>query len=285
MNQEQPIEIVIQANKSWFRIPWRDIVEYRDLLFLLVRRDFVAKYKQTVLGPLWFIIQPLLTTLVFTVIFGRVAKISTDALPPMLFYLCGMLAWQYFAQCLRSTSTTFTANMHLFGKVYFPRLVVPLSVIFSNLIAWGLQAGTFMCFWLYFKYGTEAGSLFGLRAGIVFLPLLVLQTAALGLGIGLWMSSLTAKYRDFAYLSDFIVQLWMYATPVVYPLSVVPERWRWVAVLNPMTPIVECYRYIFLGTGTINLNYLTMSTCMTIVILFSGLMLFNKVERTFVDTV
>jgi len=219
-------DTIIQPTKSWFRIPWREIWHYRDLLYLLVRRDFVAKYKQTILGPLWFILQPLLTTLVFTVIFGRVAKIPTDELPPLLFYLCGMLPWSYFAQCMNGTSTTFVTNAALFGKVYFPRLVVPLSIVTSSLLAFLIQLVTFAVFWLYYKFFTEAGSLFHLRAmPLALCPLLLLQTAALGLAVGLWMSALTAKYRDFVHLSGFLTQLWMYATPVVYPLSVVPERW------------------------------------------------------------
>lgn len=278
-------EIIIEPNQRWLRIPWREIVEYRDLLFLMIHRNFVARYKQTVLGPLWFIIQPLLTTVVFTVIFGRVAKISTDALPPTLFYLCGLLAWQYFAQCLQSTSTSFTSNMHLFGKVYFPRIIVPMSNIISNLLAWGLQALTFMGFWLYFKFGTTSGAMFELRPGIVWLPLLLLQTAMLGLGIGLWMSALTAKYRDLSFLTEFFIQLWMYATPVVYPLSLVPERWRWAVVLNPMAPIVESYRHLLLGAGTVEPGYLVLSAIMTIALLLSGLLMFNRVERTFIDTV
>ena len=278
-------EIIIEPNRSWFRIPWREIVQYRDLLYLLVRRDFVSKYKQTVLGPLWFVIQPLMTTLMFTVVFGKIAKIPTDRLPPMLFYLCGMLAWGYFAKCLGGTASTFVGNAHLFGKVYFPRLVVPLSVIVSNLMSFGIQLATFAAFWVYFKWFTAAGVLIRPNLFILTLPLLLVQTAAIGLGVGLWMSALSAKYRDFSYLADFMAQLWMYATPVVYPLSVVPERWRWVVALNPMAGIVESYRYALLGAGTVDPVYMGLSVLTTGLVLVSGLLVFNKVERTFIDTV
>jgi len=278
-------EFIIEASKSWFRVPWRELLHYRDLLFLLVRRDFVSRYKQTILGPAWFVIQPLVTTLVFTVIFGSIAKISTDKLPPMLFYLCGMLAWQYFAQCMQGTSTTFVTNAGLFGKVYFPRLVVPLSVIISNLAAFVIQLVTFLCFWLFYKFFTSSGGLFTATPWILALPILLLQTAAIGLGVGLWMSALTAKYRDFVHISGFLTQLWMYATPVVYPLSVVPEKWRWVSAINPMSGIVEAYRYAFLGTGTVSPLYLGISAVTTVILLFTGVLVFSRTERTFIDTV
>lgn len=278
-------EYIIQPTSSWFHVPWREIVQYRDLLFLLVRRDFVAKYKQTILGPLWFVIQPLMTTVVFVVIFTKVAKIPTDALPPELFYLCGMLAWSYFAQCMGGTSTTFTANAGLFGKVYFPRLVVPLAVIISNLMAFAIQLVTFLCFWVWFKVFSDAGATFHATSLLLALPALLLQTAAIGLGVGLWMSALTAKYRDFGHLSGFLTQLWMYATPVVYPLSEVPEQWRWVMAANPMAGIVESYRYAFLGAGTVEPVYLAVSAATTLVVLLSGIVFFSRTERTFVDTV
>ena len=280
-----PPEFIIEPTRAWFRIPWRELLHYRDLLFLLVRRDVVARYKQTILGPAWFVIQPLVTTLVFTVVFGMIAGISTDELPPLLFYLCGMLAWQYFSQCMQGTSTTFVANANLFGKVYFPRLVVPLSVIISNLVAFGIQLVTFLCFWIFFKLFTGAGGQFHLTPYLLALPALLLQTAAIGLGVGLWMSALTAKYRDFVYVSGFLNQLWLYATPVVYPLSKVPEDWRWVSALNPMTGIVETYRYAFLGAGTVSPVYLGISAAMTVVLLFTGLVVFSRTERTFIDTV
>lgn len=278
-------EFIIEASKSWFRIPWRELLHYRDLLFLLVRRDFVSRYKQTILGPAWFVIQPLATTLVFTVIFGSVAKISTDKLPPLLFYLCGMLGWQYFSQCMQGTSTIFVTNAALFGKVYFPRLVVPLSVIISNLAAFAIQLVTFLCFWLFYKFCTASGGLFTMTPWVLLLPVLLLQTAAIGLAVGLWMSALTAKYRDFVHVSTFLTQLWMYATPVVYPMSVVPEKWRWVIAINPMSGIVETSRYAFLGAGTVSPLYLGISAVTTLILLFTGVLVFSRTERTFIDTV
>lgn len=278
-------EIIIERSRGLIRIPWREIWDYRDLLYLLVRRDFVAKYKQTILGPAWFILQPLIMTLVFTIVFGKVAKIPTDGLPDMLFYLCGMLGWGYFSQCMGGTSQTFVGNAHLFGKVYFPRLVVPLSVILSNLMAFAIQLATFVVFWCYFKFATPAGDRFHLTWLLLLMPLLVFQSALIGLGVGLWISSLSAKYRDFAHLATFLTQLWMYATPVVYPLSEVPLRYQWVLSLNPMTGIVECYRYAFLGAATVDPGYIVLSALTTVVILVTGLIIFTRTERTFIDTV
>ncbi len=278
-------ELVIQPSRGWIRIDWRAVMQYRDLLWLLVRRDFVAQYKQSVLGPLWFIIQPVLTTLVFTVVFGKVAKIPTDGLPPLLFYLCSMMAWGYFSGCLGYTSNTFLGYAGIFGKVYFPRLIVPLSVVISRLIAFAIQFGTFLVFLVYFKAFTAAGASVHPNAWMLVLPLLLLQSAALGLGVGLWISALTTKYRDFAFLSAFMTQIWMYATPIVYPLSAVPERWRPVIALNPMASIVEIYRYAFLGAGTVEPLSLTISAVVTLAVLFSGVAIFNRVERTFIDVV
>jgi lipopolysaccharide transport system permease protein len=279
-------ELVIQPSKGLLRIDWHGMLHYRDLLFLLVRRDFLAQYKQTILGPLWFIIQPLLTTLVFTIIFGFVAKIPTDGVPPMLFYLCGMSVWSYFAACLGTTASTFIANAGIFGKVYFPRLIVPLSVVVSRLIAFGIQLGTFLAFLIYFKYFTAGGAHLHPSWGwLMATPALVLQSAALGLGVGLWISALTTKYRDFAFLATFLTQLWMYASPVVYPISQVPERWMWLAALNPMTGIIEAYRKAFLGVGVVSPHLLGMSVCITLLVLLTGLILFSRAEKTFVDTV
>ena len=285
MEIESDYCVVIEPNRSWFRLPWRDLLHYRDLWLLMVRRDFVAKYKQTVLGPLWFIIQPLLTTVMFTVVFGRIAKIPTDGLPPMLFYLCGTLAWGYFAQCVNGNSKIFVSNARLFGKVYFPRLIVPLATVTSGLFSFVIQLGTFLGFWIFFKFFTESGSHFSFTPYLFALPLLLLQSAATGLGVGLWMSSLTAKYRDFSHLTGFLTQLWMYATPIVYPLSEVPERWRWVVRINPMTGIVETYRYAFLGAGSMDLPTMLSSGLLTVFVLVSGVLLFARTERTFIDTV
>src|SRR6516165_9952101 len=252
-------EIVIRPTRGWLQLNLSEIWQYRDLLFLLVHRDFVAKYKQTILGPAWFILQPLLTTVVFSIIFGAIAKIPTDGLPPMLFYLAGLLGWNYFAQTFQSTSGTLVNNAGLFGKVYFPRLVVPLSAVISNFFAFALQLATLLTIWIYFKLFTGAGGLFGFSVGIVWLPLVVFHVAALSLGVGLWLSALTAKYRDFSFLSGFIIQIWMYATPVIYPLSQIPDKWRWIAVLNPMTMPVEAIKMMFLGQGTVAGAYVLLS--------------------------
>ncbi len=277
-------EITLRPDSSWLRLELRAIWQYRDLLSLLVWRDFVAKYKQTILGPLWFIIQPLMMTLVFTVIFGRVAGLSTDGLPPVLFYLCGQLGWNYFAQNFSANAATLVNNAGLFSKVYFPRLVVPLSTLVSNLFAFGIQGLTFAAFYLYFKVVLKSEA-FGFEWRAIFLPLLVVQTALLSLGVGLLMSALTAKYRDLAHITGLLIQVWMYATPVIYPLSTFPSKWQWVVALNPMTAVVESFRLLLLGTGTVDSVHLILSVGLTILCLMLGLLLFGKVEKTFVDTV
>lgn len=275
----------IRARQRWLHLPLREIADYRDLLFLLVRRDFVAKYKQTLLGPLWFIIQPLLTTLVFTIIFGNVAKIPTDGLPPVLFYLCGLLGWTYFAQTFNTTSTTFVTNAPLFGKVYFPRLIVPLSVTLSNLMAFALNLLIFLGFLAYFNFFSDVTDGLHMTWQVCLLPLLIGQLAATALGVGLWVSALTAKYRDLTHLSSFLVQLLMYATPVIYPLSQIPDGWRWLASLNPMTMIVENFRLMFLGQATASLPLTLLSVGISLALLISGVLLFQRTERTFIDTV
>jgi lipopolysaccharide transport system permease protein len=223
-------------------------------------------------------------TLVFTVIFAKVAGISTDGLPPVLFYMCGQLGWNYFAQTLNGNASTLVSNAGLFGKVYFPRLVVPLAGLISNVLAFGIQLATFLAFLAYFKYSSSAAS-FGPGWQVVLFPLLLLQTAALSLGVGLIMSALTAKYRDLTHINTLLIQVWMYATPVIYPLSKFPDRWRWVAALNPMTPIVESYRLVFLGVGTVEVTHVVWSVTCAVFLVVGGLLLFGKVERTFVDIV
>lgn len=277
-------EITLRPNTSWLQLELKGIWQYRDLLSLLVWRDFVSKYKQTILGPLWFIVQPLMMSLVFTVIFSNVAQIPTDGLPPMLFYLCGQLGWNYFAQNLVSNSATLVNNAGLFSKVYFPRLVVPLSTLVSNLLTFAIQAASFAAFFLYYRYALHNLS-FHVDWRVVFLPLLVVQSAALSLGLGLFMSGMTAKYRDVVHLLPLLIQVWMYATPVIYPLSKFPEEWRWVVALNPMTSIVESFRLMLLGTGTVEPMYMIGSVAFTLATLVIGMLLFSKVEKTFVDTV
>ena len=283
-NETADFEITLRPNTSWLQLELKGIWHYRDLLSLLVWRDFVAKYKQTILGPLWFIVQPLMMSLVFCIIFGKVAQLSTDGLPPMLFYLCGQLGWNYFAQNFNSNSATLVNNAGLFSKVYFPRLVVPLAGLVSNLLTFAIQAATFLFFFIYFKFILHVGS-FHMDWRAVFLPLLVLQSAALSLGLGLFMSALTAKYRDLVHLNPLLIQLWMYATPVIIPLSKFPEQYRWIVAINPMTSIVESFRLMLLGVGTVEPLYLACSVAFTVVILAAGLLLFGKVEKTFVDTV
>jgi lipopolysaccharide transport system permease protein len=276
---------VIEPNRRWFHIPVREIFDYRDLLLVMVARDFTARYKQTILGPLWFFISPLVTTLVFTVVFNRVAKIPTDSLPPVLFYMCGNLAWSFFSGCFSSSANTLTANAGLFGKVYFPRLIVPLSKAVSGLFSFGIQLLSFACFWVYFAIFTPAGGSIHLRWAVLLLPLFVIEMMALAIGVGLLMSSLSAKYRDFAYIMGFLSSMWFYATPVVYPLSQVSAKWRWIYAINPMSGVVEVFRHALLGTGTVSASQIGLSVALTAVLFVIGVVSFNRAERTFIDTV
>lgn len=273
---------VIRSRTGWFDVHPGELWKYRDLVGLFVWRDFVSIYKQTILGPLWFIVQPLITTLVFTVIFSNVANLPTDGQPPFIFYLSGVIAWKYFADCLNNTSNTFVSNAHIFGKVYFPRLTVPVSVVISNLIAFGIQ---FLLFLAFFAYYWHSGSAIRPQPALLLLPILIIQMAALGLGFGIIVSSMTTRYRDMTHLVGFGVQLWMYATPVVYPASFLPEKWRFLLLLNPMAPVVEAFRYAFLGTGSINLHNWIISLAITCCILLTGVVLFSRVEKSFMDTV
>jgi len=272
----------IRPQKGWFDIDVSEIWRYRDLILLFVKRDFVAYYKQTILGPLWFLLQPLLSTIVFTIIFSNIANISTDGLPPFLFYMAGVVPWTYFSGCLTQTSNTFITNAAIFGKVYFPRIAVPISVIITNLLTFTIQFGLFLLFLIYFYLN---GSAIQPNIWTVLIPLLMVQMAALGLGMGILISSLTTKYRDLTFALGFGIQLWMYATPIVYPLSQIPVQWQWAFALNPMTAIIETFRYAFLGSGAIQPWLLGVSMGMTILILALGILLFNRVERTFMDTI
>jgi lipopolysaccharide transport system permease protein len=277
-------EILIAPTRGFHFVPWREIVAYRDLLWLLVWRDFATRYKQTILGPLWHVFQPLLTTLIFTVVFSHIAELSTDGLPPTLFYLSGLLAWNYFAQTLNSTSGTLVNNAGLFGKVYFPRLIVPLAGALSNLVSFAIQFVMFLGVLGLYR-ASHPGAPVGLRWEAIFLPLLLLQLGALSLGVGLWLTALTAKFRDFSVLAGFIVQLWMYVTPLIYPLAQVPPHWRLVAAANPVAVPVESFRYVLLGTGSINATLFAVSLAVTLVALISGLLVFQRVEKTFVDVI
>lgn len=272
----------IRSRSGWFDIRPMELWHYRDLISLFVRRDFVSIYKQTILGPFWFLLQPLFSTVVFTIIFGGIARIPTDGLPPTIFYMAGIIVWNYFSSCLTRTSDTFTANAGIFGKVYFPRLSVPLSIAIINMLTFAIQFSFFLCFLLYFYL---KGSSVQPNWWVVITPLLLLQMGALGLGLGIIVSSLTTKYRDLAFVMGFGVQLWMYATPIVYPMSQIPEKWHWIYALNPMAAIVETFRYAFLGAGSIQPWQLGLSLAVTLLLLAVGIIMFSRVEKTFMDTV
>lgn len=280
-----PQRVILRPNQSWFYFDWRGIVQYSDLLFELVLRDFTAKYKQTILGPLWSIFTPLLTTLVFTLLFGRVLRVPTNGVPPMLFYLCGLLAWTYFSNVLNATGQTLTTNARIFSKVYFPRLLPPLAVTISNLFALGIQLIFFLAAFTYFRFFTETGATLTMSGWVFMFPVLVLQTGCVGLGVGLILSSLTAKYRDLHHITAILIQLWMYATPVIYPISRIPMEWRWVAQLNPMSAVVEAMRKGFLNAGHITPADYVFSASSSILILLVGVLIYQKMARTFVDTV
>jgi len=274
--------MVIRPQRTWFDLRLKELWSYRDLIGLFVRRDFVSVYKQTILGPLWYIIQPIMTTLIFTVIFGRVARLSTDGLPQFLFYMSGTIVWGYFAECLTKTSNTFITNAQLFGKVYFPRLAVPISILISNLIAFSIQFVLFLGFVAYYWF---SGADIQPNLWVLFTPILVLIMAGLGLGFGIIVSSLTTRYRDLRFLVTFGVQLWMYITPVIYPISTIPERYRPFIQANPLTPIIETFRYAYLGAGSANPLNLLYSAGFMLVVLILGILLFNRIEATFMDTV
>jgi lipopolysaccharide transport system permease protein len=273
---------IIRPKRSLLDLRLRELWRARELIMLFVWRDFVSIYKQTILGPLWYVIQPVLTTIVFTVVFGNIAKLPTDGLPPFLFYMAGNTIWSYFNTCLVNTSNTFTANSGIFGKVYFPRLSIPISVVLSGLISFAIRLVMFVLFWVYFML---SGSGIHPNWWILSLPLLLLIMALLGLGVGIIISSLTIKYRDLQQLVGFGVQLLMYATPVIYPLSTINGIWRWVILANPMTPVVEVFRLAFLGVSAINPIWLLYSAGFAVVVFMIGLLLFNRVESTFMDTV
>lgn len=277
-------EIVIQPSRGWSWFSWRELYEFRDLLWQLTRRDIVSRYKQTVLGPLWNVVQPVLTTFVFMVIFSRVARIPTNGVPSSLFYMCGLLPWSFFSQTFQSTATTLLVNANIFGKVYFPRLIVPVSAMLSNLVGLAIQLATFLAIFAVEKLGPRGGS-FHMTESVCLLPLVFAHVALLSLGVGLWIAALSAKFRDFVILSAFLLQLWMYATPVVFPLTRVPARWLWVFELNPMTFPLEATRQVLLGAGTPSLMLFVCSIGMTLFIVTAGVLLFQRVEKNFVDVI
>jgi len=281
-NDPELWDMVIEPKTSWFDLRLNELWAYKDLLLIMVKRDFIAAYKQTILGPLWHFLQPLFTTVVFVVVFGRIAKIPTDNIPPPLFYLCGLTLWNYFSACLNGTSNTFIANAGIFGKVYFPRLIIPLSVILSNAVKLGIQLLLLLGIMIYYA---SNGFPLNLSFNIFWIPVLILNVAILGLALGILISALTTKYRDIAVLIGFGMQLLMYATPIIYPVSFIPEKYKTIIGLNPLTWIIEAFRNGLLGQGIINLPMLGYSAILTIILLITSIMVFSKVEKTFMDTV
>lgn len=273
---------IITPKRKWYDLNIKELKNYKDLIFLLVKRTFVAQYKQTILGPLWAVIQPLLTTVVFTVVFSGIANISTDSVPAFVFYMCGNIVWSYFSNTLTATSATFTANSAILSKVYFPRLVMPISSAISNLISFGIQFVMFLAFWVFYLFKTSS---IHPNLYLCLVPVLIVEVAALALGSGIIISALTTKYRDLTHLVSFGVSLWMYATPIAYTMNIVPEKWAFLIRLNPMTPIIEVLRYGFFGSGECPINYLLISTGIAFVTLLFGILLFSKIEKNFVDTV
>jgi lipopolysaccharide transport system permease protein len=282
-DDDQDWSMIIEPQRSLFDLHLGDLWRYRDLVMLFVRRDFVAAYKQTILGPLWYLIQPLFTTIIFTVIFGNFAKLPTDGLPQFVFYMSGTVVWSYFSDCFTKTSDTFINNSQLFGKVYFPRLAVPVSILISSLITFLMQFALFLIFVVYFVLRGSAIHVNWMW--VLLTPVLLLMMAGLGLGFGITISSLTTKYRDLRFLVQFGVQLLMYATPVIYPISSVPARFQWILLVNPMASIVETFRYAFLGAGDANPWQLLYSFVFMLVMVVIGSLIFNRVEQTFMDTV
>ena len=273
----------IRPHERLWHIDLGEIWRYRDLIELFVRRNIVVEYKQTILGPLWYLIQPILTVIMNMVVFGNIAKMSTDGMPQALFYMAGNICWFYFSNCLNQSSNTFIANQNMFGKVYFPRLVVPIAVVISNLLRFAIQMGLFVALYLYFFVG---GAPIAPNWAILLIPLLVVMLAGLGLGFGILISSLTTKYRDFTILFTFVVQLWMYATPIVYPFSMVEEGpLRTLILANPMTSIIEVFKYATLGQGFFSWYALGYSFLFMSVLLVFSVAIFNKVQRNFMDTV
>jgi lipopolysaccharide transport system permease protein len=281
-------DLQIKPQSSLFDLKLKEVWNYRDLMWLFVRRDFVAQYKQTILGPVWHIIQPILTTIMFLLIFGRIANIPTDGIQPILFYLANITVWNYFSTCLTSTSSTFTANSAIFGKVYFPRLVLPLSTVISNIVKLGIQLCVlaFGMIWYYFHPDPKYVNI-TLSYRILFIPLLMVIMAGIGLGLGIIISSITTKYRDFVVLLTFAVQLGMYATPIVFPLSYFDahSHHRLIIRLNPLTSIVEAFRYTLFGVGSVNMNLILYSVGFMVVVIVIGSVIFNRVEKSFMDTV
>ncbi len=286
MNHEEAIkewDLTIEPQRSLFQLNLRDVWRYRDLLGLLVKRDITAAYKQTILGPIWMFLQPLFTTITFTFVFGNLAGLSTDGLPQPLFYMIGTVAWTYFSDCLTGTAGVFRANAAIFGKVYFPRLIMPLTLVISNLLKFGIQMSQFIILYIYYIIAKDYQP--QLNTSLLLFPYLILLMAMLGLGLGMIISAMTTKYRDLSFLLGFGMTLFMYATPVIYPLSATPEKYKAILSYNPIAPIMEGFRYILLGSGTFDWAMLGYASIVALVTLTFGVLIFNKVEKDFVDTV
>ena len=275
-------DTIIQPHRGWLDWRLRQLWRYRDLVTLLVWRDFVSVHKQTILGPAWHVLQPLFTTIIFTIVFGRVAQLPTDGAPPFLFYMSGTVGWAYFATCLDNTAKTFVANAPLLGKVYFHRLVIPVSIVLSSLITFGIQLSIFLAFLAFYVF---SGAAVHITGWVLLTPVLLLMLAGYGLGGGILVCAMTTRYRDLRHVLTFGIQLLMYMTPVIYPVSAVPAEYRWIAQLNPLTPVIEGFRKGFLGVGSVTELQLAASFGVMVVVLVIGLMLFTRVERTFMDTV
>jgi lipopolysaccharide transport system permease protein len=282
MNNQQTWTEEIKSQNTLFSINFKEVWHYRDLLLMLVKRDYVTFYKQTILGPIWFFIQPLMTTVVYLVLFGQIAKLSTDGAPQIAFYLAGLTIWNYFSEALTKTSTVFKDNASLFGKVYFPRLIMPLAIVCSGLMKFAIQFGLFIAVVLYFTFINPK---IHPNLWVLITPFLVLLMATFALGLGMIFSSLTTKYKDLVFLLSFGIQLFMYATPVVYPTSAMPKKFAWLLHINPLTGIFECFRYAYLGTGSFQPMDLLISTILIGILFFIGIVIYNKVEKSFMDTV
>jgi len=282
MSDQQTWTEEIKSQNTLFLINFKEVWHYRDLLLMLVKRDYVTFYKQTILGPIWFFIQPLMTTVVYLVLFGQIAKLSTDGAPQIAFYLAGITIWNYFSEALTKTSTVFKDNASLFGKVYFPRLIMPLAIVCSGLMKFAIQFGLFIAVVLYFTFINPK---IHPNLWVLITPFLVLLMATFALGLGMIFSSLTTKYKDLVFLLSFGIQLFMYATPVVYPTSAMPTKFAWLLHINPLTGIFECFRYAYLGTGSFQPIDLLLSTILIGILFFIGIVIYNKVEKSFMDTV
>lgn len=272
---------IIEARHSLLDLKLKEVWNYKDLVYMFIKRDFISGFKQTILGPIWFFINPIFTTITFLIVFGKIARLPTDGAPPLLFYLSGVTLWNYFSSCLLGTSSTFVGNAGIFGKVYFPRLVTPVSIVISNLMRFGVQFLLFLMVWIYYLFkGAIHPNIWMLAT-----PFLIILMAFFALGTGMIFSSLTTKYKDLSMLLVFGVSLYMYATPVIYPTSSLPGFFKKLAFYNPLTGIFECFKHAWLGTGDFSPLMLAVSTCIILLLLMAGTLIFNKVEKTFMDTV